>query len=156
MKKKNNKFNIVKQWLFKDDKMLFFIMGAGITFSISVILTLMVVIPVTLSTINHPTDKFDLPKNTQTKIHYAEGINVDSIVNVTIKNETLIFKSGKKVNKYPDLKFEYWYVNDKTHTLTWSNDKLIVQYKSIGFKEPHSIDIFKLGSKGRTHEQFVF
>ena len=130
--------------------------GGVLTLGVLIILNWLVIIPIVISNYQHPLSRFDLPKRTITKVHFTDGTIRDSIVKVTIKDNVMYIKHGKKIKEYPNLKYQYWYVDGEVNTLTWENPGYIIQYKSIGFNKPHSIDMFKIGKKGRTHEQFVF
>lgn len=129
---------------------LILLCGWGIGVVSTILVFTLIIMPYKLSNSSHPLDRFELPKNIKTKVYFSNGEIKDSIATITITKNTV------KINKtkIKDLEFEYWHVGN-IELLSWKNKKYIIQYKSIGFYKPHSLDIFKIDSK-KPMEEFVF
>lgn len=97
-----------------------------------------------------PLKQFDLVK-AESKCHFTNGMLQDSFVNIKLYDNMLVIEKDTIKN----LKYQYWYYG-KPHILSWENNRVIVQYKSIDFSTPHSIDIFHKKEDELIHEQWLF
>ena len=88
--------------------------------------------------------------NAKSKIYFSNGMIYDSITQIKLTDKVLIINKDTML-----LNYQYWYYGNP-HTLSFTSGENIIQYKSIGYNKPHSIDVYKNIDGVLVNEQWIF